>query len=317
MEHIVKTVEIRTVEFFCGVGGNTRGLIDAGMTPVRAYDLSEDALAIYRQNIGEHARRADLTRYKDLIPAVKKLRPDLIAGGPPCQDFSAAGNRIEGARAALTVNFARIIAAVLPTWFLMENVPQARKSRSYRKAREILKAAGYGFTEIEIDASLCGVPQARKRFFCIGRLGEQDGFLSDALNGGLHMEAMTVRRFFETRGLKRPPKHYYRHPRFRDRRGVFSIDEPAPTVTGSNRPMPPSYRRHKNDSTGRRSVRSLTWQERSLIQTFPPTWRWSGTPTAINKMIGNAVPPLLATYVGRHIVAYAVSQSLASLAIAA
>lgn len=58
----------------------------------------------------------------------------------------------------------------------MENVARAKSSNAYKEARKLFKDAGYGLTEQVLDASKCGVPQKRKRFFCIGALNENDGF---------------------------------------------------------------------------------------------------------------------------------------------
>lgn len=48
-------------------------------------------------------------------------------------------------------------------------------------ARTMLVRAGYGLTKVKVDASYHNVPQRRKHFIVIGRLGAQDGFLSSAL----------------------------------------------------------------------------------------------------------------------------------------
>jgi DNA (cytosine-5)-methyltransferase 1 len=77
------------------------------------------------------------------------------------------------------------VTAIHPRWFVMENVDRAQKSGAYATARAVFKSAGYGLTETILDASLCGVPQKRKRFFCIGSLGAEDGFLSDYITTNL------------------------------------------------------------------------------------------------------------------------------------
>ena len=67
----------------------------------------------------------------------------------------------------------------------MENVDRARKSNAYHEARDIFVENGYGLTEVVLDASHCGVPQKRKRFFCIGVLGEPENVVLDYLKKAL------------------------------------------------------------------------------------------------------------------------------------
>jgi DNA (cytosine-5)-methyltransferase 1 len=130
------------VDLYCGVGGLSLGLTDAGMTPLAAFDHWAPALEIYRRNIGNHAAQADLAQPWHVIPRIKRLRPDLIAGGPPCQDFSAAGNRTEGNRAALTVRFAQIVVSVAPRFFLMENTRLIASKKAYATAANFFRRPG-------------------------------------------------------------------------------------------------------------------------------------------------------------------------------
>jgi DNA (cytosine-5)-methyltransferase 1 len=277
------------------------GLRAAGLTPVAAYDAWAPALEVYRRNLGPHAWPADLANPAWVIRMLDALKPDLIAAGPPCQDFSSAGKRIEGARAGLMLSFGHVVAAVRPIWFLLENVPQARESQVYCGLRSMLAGIGYGLTELVLDASFCGVPQSRERLICIGRLNAPHDFLKRALLGGLSATPMTMRDYFrDTLGIE----HYYRHPRSYSRRGIFSIDEPAPTVRTTHREPAPGYKRHKNDSADPSQVRALHLAELAAVQTFPKHWRWAGSRTQIVRMIGNAVPPALAAYLGRTILAY-------------
>lgn len=102
----------------------------------------------------------------------------------------------------------------------------------------------------------------------------------------------------EYAGDKLNCEYYYRHPRTYDRRGIFSIYEPAPTIRGSNRPLPPEYKCHPQDAIDpKEGVRALTFRERALIQTFPDDFVWLNSPTINNQLIGNAVPVKLAEYV--------------------
>ena len=92
-------------------------------------------------------------------------------------------------------------------------------------------------------------------------------------------------------------EYYYRHPRSYKRRGIFSVDEPSPTIRGVNRPKPNNYKKHSGDLVSPDGVRNLTALERSLIQTFPPNFVWDDSSASTEQMIGNAVPVKLAHYV--------------------
>ncbi|MDR3296223.1 MAG: DNA cytosine methyltransferase [Clostridiales Family XIII bacterium] len=67
-----------------------------------------------------------------------------------------------------------------------------------------------------------------------------------------------------------------------------------------NRPVPQGYPGHPNDACKLDgSVRALTTLERALIQTFRADYKWSGTKTDMEQMIGNAVPVKLAEFVAK------------------
>ena len=166
----------------------------------------------------------------------------------------------------------------------------------------MLSEAGYGLTARILDASRCGVPQARKRFILVGHLGAENGFLDEALEAGLAEKQLTVRDYL---GDKLGTQYYYMHPRSYARRGVFSVDEPSATIRGINRPIPENYRRHHGDAAAiEDGVRALTAKERSYLQSFPESFKFEGAKTSVELAIGNAVPPALAKYVATCIVEY-------------
>lgn len=236
---------MRAVELFAGAGGMSLGLKRAGIEVVQAYDAWKPAIDVYRKNVGHHIWQHDLKDIFSVAPMIAALAPDLIVGGPPCQDFSAAGERVEGERAALTRAFAMLVCIARPSWFVMENVPLAASSQAWADARAILVRAGYGLTESKLDASLYGVPQRRRRLFVVGRLGEQDGFLESALVAARSARAMTMRDMLgDTLG-----DTCYFQPQVSGNRGIWSTEEPAPTICrSSRRPIPPRYRPHPADA---------------------------------------------------------------------
>jgi DNA (cytosine-5)-methyltransferase 1 len=226
----------------------------------------------------------------------------MIIGGPPCQDFSHAGKRTEKERAELTKCFAEIVIALKPSIFVMENVDRILKSKAWEAAKKILKSGGYGMTEKILDASYCGCPQIRKRFFCVGLLDKADDVLLSYIEKNISDKQMSVRDYF---GKSIDTIYYYRHPRNYCRRAVYSIDEASPTIRGVNRPIPKGYPGHPNDPVDiTEDVRPLTTLERSQIQTFPKKFMWKGSKTDIEQMIGNAVPVNLAKFVAKAIIDY-------------
>jgi DNA (cytosine-5)-methyltransferase 1 len=278
------------------------GFENAGIEILAAFDNWEPAINIYRDNFKHPVYNVDLNA-ADAVKQIKALNPEMIIGGPPCQDFSIAGSRTMGDRANLTIRFASIVSEVKPIWFVMENVYNIERMPILPKAQKIFKRAGYGLTVRILNASHCGVPQARRRFFMIGLLDAKDNFLGRALDLAQTKLPMTVRDYL---GDRLNTQFYYMHPRSYNRRGVFSIDEPSATIRGVNRPIPQGYKKHHGDKADPSDggVRELTAKERSYIQTFPDGFVLEGKKTDVEQAIGNAVPVKLAEFVARRIVEY-------------
>ena len=295
---------VNVIDLFCGAGGMSLGLKQAGFNIIAAMDNWDAAVDCYKANFQGHmVYKQDLSDWREVMRVIQDIKCDMIVGGPPCQDFSEAGDRVEGDRAELTKSFAKIVAKKHPRYFIMENVPAAQKSNAYKTARSIFKRAGYGLTEVVLDASLCGVPQRRKRFFCIGSLQNKNRFLTKMLLANQSDLPMTVRDYLKDEFSF---EYYYRHPRTYGRKAIFSVDEPAPTMRGINRPLPKTYKKHEADCADPKTndIRALNYKERARIQMFPADYKWSSQNTANDQMVGNAVPVGLANYVGRCLLEY-------------
>jgi DNA (cytosine-5)-methyltransferase 1 len=296
---------MKAIDLFSGCGGLSLGFQNAGIDIVAAFDKWKEACDVYAANFDHPIFEIDLSDIED-IGQFKEWNPDIIIGGPPCQDFSSAGKRDETlGRANLTVSYAKIVSKVKPEWFLMENVERIKRSQVLQETISILKTSGYGISFAVLDACYCGVPQIRKRFILAGHLYSKDGFLDEIFVKNQSASPMTIHDFMSE---KLDFEFYYRHPRSYARRGIFSIYEPSPTIRGVNRPVPKNYKRHEGDPCDPSEVRPLTTLERSYIQTFPEGFKWLGTKTSMEQMIGNAVPVKLGQYIADCFLQY-ISQS--------
>lgn len=294
--------KISCVDLFCGCGGMSLGFEKAGFDVKAGFEIWDPAIRVYEANFTHPIIKQDLSNVSEAVAKIATYKPELIIGGPPCQDFSTAGHQDESlGRAILSVRYSEIIATIRPQYFVMENVANIVNSKAFKKVIENFKTAGYGLTMKVLDAAYCGVPQTRKRMFVIGALGAVDDFLSKKLDCGLAEKPMSIHDYL---GDRLGTEFYFRVPTNYTRRGVFSIYEPSMTIRAVDRPIPSGYKGNPKDSAPLHMARCLTPKERSYIQTFPESFKFEGSKTHILTLIGNAVPVNLARYVGNALIWY-------------
>ena len=287
---------MRCVDLFCGCGGMSLGFEKAGYDVMAGFELWDPAIRVYERNFKHPVIKQDLSKVDESVEKIKPFAPELIVGGPPCQDFSTAGHQDESrGRAILSVYYSKIVCKILPQYFVMENVANIKSSKAFEEVIINFKRMGYGLTQCVLDAAYCGVPQTRKRMFVIGARGAEDNFLDEELKRDLSPRPMSIHDYLgDTLGTE----FYFRVPTNYTRRGVFSIYEPSMTIRAVDRPIPTGYKGNANDSAPLEKARCLTPKERSYIQTFPKEFIFEGCKTDQNMMIGNAVPVNLAMFVG-------------------
>lgn len=313
---------MKFVEMFAGAGGLGRGLEADGMKHGVSFEIGDAAHDVL-VHTGKRVHKTDLN---DIAATAFLItgRPDIIVGGPPCQDFSKAGDRQEKANARLTPIFAMTVSILRPEWFLFENVDRAPYYRSYHHARATWKRAGYGLTEVYVNSSFYGVPQNRVRFLCIGRLGERDGFLESAIRDAAAPKPMVVRDMLDPRRYPEDKalleKGYFWARPWSGKsgevggRGVRSIDETCPTIVRTTHEKAgPSYVAHPDDAITASDAHILTIDQIARIQGFPAGFDFRGkkkkraregwTERDIKQMIANAVPSPMAEVIGRVILA--------------
>lgn len=172
-------------DLFCGAGGLSIGLTDAGYDVVLGVD--HDSLAL-ETHAGLHPGLTldldlgDPSVVEELVDMLRELDVDLIAGGPPCQPFSRAGRSkirslvAAGAREShderrdLWQSYLDVVLRVAPPAVLMENVPDmaiGKDSTIVRTVVGALEAAGYSVHTRLLHAVEHGVPQFRQRFILV------------------------------------------------------------------------------------------------------------------------------------------------------
>ena len=169
---------LKTIDLFAGCGGLATGLEMASLPDgarfqcVGAIDNWPAACEAFSMNhpvaatcsaVSEGAVGAILDKSGDI---------DVIAGGPPCQGFSTSGKRaLDDPRNGLVKAYFRAVAIAKPRAFLMENVSGFTTFQNGAIMREVLELArelGYRPFPGIVLASLCGVPQRRRRFILVG-----------------------------------------------------------------------------------------------------------------------------------------------------
>ena len=160
------------VDLFCGAGGLSDGLRQAGFGIALAVDFDKHSLNTYRRN---HPETTTLCEDVVLLPASRILEAcggqevALVTGGPSCQGYSTHGKRKEDdPRNFLFEHFVRLVAEVRPKWVLMENVPGLLTYRGGHFLQVITKAfmnVGYAVSARVLCAAHYGVPQLRRRIF--------------------------------------------------------------------------------------------------------------------------------------------------------
>lgn len=108
----------------------------------------------------------EIVGYKMQQKLLLEQQIDLLIGGSPCQDLSAAkryGKGLEGEKSGLFFEYVRILNEVKPKFFILENVASMKK-QNRDKISEIL-----GVEPIKIDSALL-TAQQRKRYYWVGKL---------------------------------------------------------------------------------------------------------------------------------------------------
>lgn len=160
------------IDLFCGAGGLTHGLQNAGINVVAGIDFDEGCQYAYENNneaVFIHKKIQDVTS-QELIPYFPEGDIKVLVGCAPCQPFSThtnkykktAGKRVDE-RWYLLNDFFRLIKELMPDIVSMENVPNLIDKDVFRSFVNRLRRAGYSVSFSVVYCPDYGIPQQRNR----------------------------------------------------------------------------------------------------------------------------------------------------------
>ena len=176
MEKTIKE-EYKALDFFCGGGGMTCGLRQAGINVIAGVDFDKDAKETYElNNQGSIFIQEDITKLKEdyFEKNLQIKRNDdhlILVGCSPCQFYSIINTSKEKSLKSknLLLDFQRFIDYYNPGYVLVENVPGiiTNKDSVLPDFLKFLKSKNYKVVQEIINMKNYGVPQSRRRFSLI------------------------------------------------------------------------------------------------------------------------------------------------------
>jgi DNA (cytosine-5)-methyltransferase 1 len=323
------TSRLTAIDLFCGAGGLSLGLRQAGFDVLGAVEISELAARTYRlnhrsttlwqQNIRSLSPQTVMTTL-----GLEAGDLDLLAACPPCQGFSSMRTlrrttSVDDKRNSLVAQFGRYAEALRPKALMLENVPALASDPRLERLLRRLRSMGYQITSGVLDAADYGVPQRRRRFVMIALLGHSVSFATPKARTRTVRDAIGA---LPPPRISTDPLHTHgekRSPVVQRRIAAIPLDGGSLSDAGDehtldcrrrltgftdvygrmawDRPAPTITGGCVNPSKGRFlhpwHDRAITLREAALLQTFPKSYRFplDGGKFPIADLIGNALPP--------------------------
>lgn len=157
------------LDLFSGYGGITLGL-STWVRPIAYCEIDPYARSILLSRMSQGA--LPIAPVWDDVQTLGRndlpIRPNIIYGGFPCQDLSAAGlgAGLEGKRSGLFYEIARLTKELNPQFVFLENVTAIR-TRGLSSVVGTLTEMGYDCRWTCISAASVGAPHKRERWFLL------------------------------------------------------------------------------------------------------------------------------------------------------
>ena len=340
---------IGVIDLFCGVGGLSYGLKQAGLNVIAGFDIDKTCRFAYEQNNEAKFFDTDIKRVtdKDIHTLFGDSKIKVLAGCAPCQPFSsyAFSNKDKDPnKYDLLYQFGRLIEDVRPDIVTMENVSQIAQFKLKPVLNDFVtllrKKLHYHVSVKIVYCPDYGIPQTRKRLVLLAsKFGEinlippthtPENYITvkdtigdlPALHAGeqcsddpLHkakaLSELNLRRIRNTpyggswkdwpEELKLRCHKSEAGKSFGSVYGRMVWERPAPTMTTQCTGLGNGRFGHPTQN------RAISVREAALIQTFPKTYRFFADEetvaiTKASRYIGNGVPPVLGSVIGKSII---------------
>jgi DNA (cytosine-5)-methyltransferase 1 len=310
--------KIKVLDLFCGCGGFTKGLEDAGLDVIAGIDHWNPAVESYRKNFNHICLENDLTTYTPdkfyQETGIKDI--DLLVGGPPCQGFSMAGKRDKkDPRNSLFMEYVKYLNYFKPKMFIMENVRGilSMKTSNGTYVKELILnelTKEYNCIPFSLYARDFEVPQIRNRVLFIGirKDLEKVPIQPEKINPDNHIPVSTILLPEDqvTTGYlseKAITGIHNKLTRMKEKGYGFGaqflkMDKPSYTI-------PARYHKDGYDALVKYSdtkIRKLTVTELKRIQTFGDDFILHGDYKEQVMQIGNAVASRFAYHIGKYVI---------------
>ena len=319
----VDTKTLNVIDLFCGCGGMSKGLTDAGLNVIAGIDIWDKAVESYNKNYHHKAYCADLTqlppeKFNELYNKENKT-VDILVGGPPCQSFSIAGKRDKNdPRNALFMEYVKYLDYFKPKAFIMENVigMLSKKTASGENVIDIIMEQlnkNYNCIINKLYASDYEVPQNRRRTIIIGIrkdlniLPKEPEPIIKSIQDRIPVKNILIPKedvdkkyYLSEKALAgiANKKIVNKEKGFGFGAQILDFDKPAYTI-------PARYWKDGYDALvkyNEKEIRRLTIMELKRIQSFPDNYIINGSNKDIIMQIGNAVACKFAYYLGKYII---------------
>ncbi len=333
---------VTALDLFCGAGGASRGMRDAGIDIVASVDHEPSAIQTYNESLPGTPLLHDLSQVDTSILPDTDI--DWVHGSPPCKGFSEAqGERTPNdERNKLVWRFIEWVDATRPKVVSMENVEGLlRVSDTYfDRVQTALQNLGYGVQWRKLNSADYGVPQRRKRVILLAvdpdvapdtewfprpthapdRTRTLTGeILESWVSARQTLSDLEGKAVIAGEGTPTVPNHIEQDHLRRSREKMAKMPHgycgdsvtsrrldpgrTAPTITDSDATPPVHYRGRTPEGNGQISdVRRLTVRECARLQSFPDEHVFVGSRRKQYRQVGNAVPPLLQQRIAERII---------------